>query len=54
MANKPPTPNDDRSRVKDPQQPDHEADRINRERQGNGNAPPPANQPSPPKQQPKK
>ncbi|MRG98403.1 hypothetical protein [Polyangium spumosum] len=56
MANKPSSPNDDRAKVKNPNNPAYEADRINRERQGHGNAPPPAPaaQPSPPKEQPKK
>ncbi len=52
MASNQPKPNDDRSNVKNPNNPAHEADTSNRERQGHP-APPPAQSP-PAQQTPKK
>jgi hypothetical protein len=46
MSNKPaaprPTPNDQRSQVKNPNNPAYPADRANREKLGHDNIPPPA------------
>jgi hypothetical protein len=57
MSNQKPTPNDQRSDVKNPNNPAHEADRRNREKQGHENAPPAQPPPPaapPPQQTPKK
>lgn len=52
MAQHQPKPSDDRSNVKNPNNPAYEADRKNRLEQGHPNPPPPAQAPQP--QTPKK
>ncbi|MDR0965132.1 MAG: hypothetical protein LBM75_01260 [Myxococcales bacterium] len=42
MNEKPQNPNDQRADVKNPNNPAFEKDRLNREKEGHGNAPPPA------------
>ncbi len=55
MSNKQPSPNDQRSDVKNPNNPAYRDDRDNRLEQGRPNVPPPPEaQPSDPKQQPPK
>lgn len=52
MSSQKPSSNDQRSNVKNPNNPAHEADEQNRQRQVQGNAPQPASQPQ--QQAPKK
>jgi hypothetical protein len=49
MSSQKPSPNDQRSNVKNPNNPAHEADQRNREKQAQGHEPQPAPQPQAPK-----
>lgn len=54
MANKPRTPNDQRSDTKNPNNPAYQQDRNNRIEQGHTDVPPPPPQPVVPVEPPKK